>query len=338
MIKVQNDTYRLFRAAHSHNLFQLCHIYLDFILKTQTFHFYLIISIFAILYTYFREKLFCFFKRRYLFMKKTIVTRVLAAVTGAMIFAGMFTAGVSAPAPKVEAASYTTMQAIRNAFDANFYANKYADVKKAFGTNADALYQHFATYGMSEGRMMNANFDPKAYVDAYSDVKGYCNGDIRKAYEHYVEHGMYEGRNLTTYEALNKKRAEDAAKQQQQQKNNQQNQQKKTTPPTPKKYSNDWWQYYYSPGNDTWIWAYYDIYGSFPSWINYQDNGEWDYRLLKAYYEYYGTLPNQKKYSNWDWGNAYYRLYGDNGYYGDGWWNYTDNDALTWALLYSMMQ
>ena len=266
-------------------------------------------------------------------MKKTIVTRVLAAVTGAVVFAGAFTAGVSAPAARVEAATFETMQAIRNAFDAKFYANKYPDVKNAYGTNADALFQHFSTYGMSEGRMLNANFDPKAYVEAYSDIRNYCNGDIRKAYEHYVEHGMYEGRNLTTYEALNKQRAADAAKQKQ----SQQKQQKKTVPTTPKKYSNDWWQYYYSPGDDTWIWAYYDIYGSFPSWINYQDNSEWDYRLLKAYYEHYGRLPNQQRYGWWDWSNAYYRLYGDNGYYSDPWWDYSDEDALNWALFYSMM-
>lgn len=265
-------------------------------------------------------------------MKKTIVTRVLAAMTGAMLSAGVFAAGVSAPAVTVEAASYTTMQAIRNAFDANFYANKYADVKKAYGTNADALFQHFSTYGMSEGRMLNSNFDPKAYIDAYADIRAYCNGDIRKAYEHYVEHGMYEGRNLTTYEALNKQRAADAAKQKQQQ------QQKKTAPPPPapksRQYDPAYWMGCYN--GDEWIWAYYDIYGSFPSWINYEDNSNWDYRLLKAYIAHYGTLPNQKNYGYWNWDNAYWRLYGNNpGNYG---WDYSDDDALAMAWMLSMMQ
>lgn len=267
-------------------------------------------------------------------MKRKIVTRVLVAMTGVVIFAGGFAAEVKTPAVRVEAASYATTQAIMNLFDANFYANKYSDVKRAYGTDSSALLQHFMTYGMSEGRMLNANFDPKAYVDAYPDIKAYCNGDIRKAYEHYVEHGRQEGRNLTTYEALNKKRAEDAQKQQQQQ----QQQQKKSKPaPPPQKNPYEWWYNNYS--GDTWIWAYYDIYGTFPSWINYENTAEWDYRLLKAYYEYYGTLPNQKRYSNWDWGNAYWRLYGDNGDYGNAWWNNSNNnDALTWALMLQMMK
>lgn len=31
-------------------------------------------------------------------------------------------------------------------FDANYYAAKYADLKKAFGNDANKLYNHFLTY------------------------------------------------------------------------------------------------------------------------------------------------------------------------------------------------
>lgn len=142
---------------------------------------------------------------------KTIV-KVLAMVTGAVMLAGVFSVGSIAPTIVVEAADAATNQALKANFDANFYANKYADVKKAFGTNADALFNHFLNNGMKEGRMMNANFDPKAYIESYPDIKAYCNGDLTKAYIHYVTCGKNEGRNLTTYEAINAKKAAEAAK------------------------------------------------------------------------------------------------------------------------------
>lgn len=40
-------------------------------------------------------------------------------------------------------------------FDATFYANMYPDVKKAIGTDATKLYNHYVTYGKAEGRYAN---------------------------------------------------------------------------------------------------------------------------------------------------------------------------------------
>lgn len=145
-------------------------------------------------------------------MKKTLTIKVITAATAAVMFAGTITAGVAAPVIRVEAADASLTQALKGAFDATFYANKYPDVKKAFGTNADALFNHFINNGMKEGRMINANFDPKAYIDAYPDIKAYCKGDYTKAYEHYFKNGKNEGRNLTTYDAINKKNAAEQAK------------------------------------------------------------------------------------------------------------------------------
>ena len=136
-------------------------------------------------------------------MKKTIVTRVLTIATAAVMFAGTLTAGAcAAPAIRVEAADASFTQTLLNAFDSQFYASKYADVKKAYGNDADALFAHFINNGMKEGRMINANFDPKAYIQAYSDVKSYCNGSYTKAYEHYYKIGRAEGRSLTTFAAI----------------------------------------------------------------------------------------------------------------------------------------
>ncbi|MCR5402376.1 MAG: hypothetical protein K6E91_00955 [Butyrivibrio sp.] len=145
-------------------------------------------------------------------MKKPFAIKVITMATAAVMFAGTMTAGVAAPVIRVEAADASLTQTLRSAFDATFYANKYPDVKKAYGTNADALFNHFINNGMKEGRMINANFDPKAYIDAYSDIKAYCKGDYSKAYEHYYKSGKSEGRTLTTYDAINKKNAAEQAK------------------------------------------------------------------------------------------------------------------------------
>ena len=42
-------------------------------------------------------------------------------------------------------------------FDSVFYANKYPDVKNALGTDGKTLLNHYNTFGISEGRMANAN-------------------------------------------------------------------------------------------------------------------------------------------------------------------------------------
>ena len=144
-------------------------------------------------------------------MHNKIVTRIIAIAASAMMAFGTFTVGVMTPASVVEAADAATTKAIKSEFNAAFYATKYPDVKNVIGTNPDALYKHFVNFGMKEGRMLNQNFDPKAYIEAYPDIKAYCAGDYTKAYAHYVNNGKKEGRNLTTYEAINAKKAKEAA-------------------------------------------------------------------------------------------------------------------------------
>ena len=79
-------------------------------------------------------------------------------------------------------------------FDANYYANKYADLKAAFGTDATKLYQHFVTFGIAEGRQGCAAFSTKVYLQKYSDLKNAYGNDYAKALEHYLVHGYNEGR------------------------------------------------------------------------------------------------------------------------------------------------
>ena len=79
-------------------------------------------------------------------------------------------------------------------FDATYYANKYPDLKAAFGTDATKLYQHFVTYGINEGRQGCASFDIKTYLQKYSDLKAAYGNNYAEALNHYLVHGYQEGR------------------------------------------------------------------------------------------------------------------------------------------------
>ena len=141
-------------------------------------------------------------------MKKNIATRILAALLSAVLMTGFVVSGAFSTTLRVEAADKTQTAALKAEFDADFYATKYPDIKAAFGTNKDAMFNHFLKFGMKEGRMMNANFDPVAYTTAYPDINAICKkDDYSNAYIHYVTFGKKEGRTLTTNAEVSKKAA-----------------------------------------------------------------------------------------------------------------------------------
>ena len=80
------------------------------------------------------------------------------------------------------------------AFDAVAYANYYPDLKKAFGSDAVALKNHWLTYGMKEGRtpcgaqMPSCRWDAATYLAANPEVKG------MDPMVHYSQTGITEGR------------------------------------------------------------------------------------------------------------------------------------------------
>lgn len=82
-------------------------------------------------------------------------------------------------------------------FNPTFYADKYPDLKQAFGYNDTKLFNHFCTYGMNEGRQASANFNLQAYKNNNIDlVKEYGNNNPLY-YEHYCRFGYKEGRKAT---------------------------------------------------------------------------------------------------------------------------------------------
>ncbi len=48
-------------------------------------------------------------------------------------------------------------------FDPVYYTNKYSDLKRVFGTNATALFNHFVKFGMQEKRQASATFNLEVY-------------------------------------------------------------------------------------------------------------------------------------------------------------------------------
>ena len=82
-------------------------------------------------------------------------------------------------------------------FDAAAYSERYPDLKAAFGTNSDLLWNHYANYGFKEGRDASSAavaFDPVFYANTYPDVAKALGTDASLLYQHYINFGIKEGR------------------------------------------------------------------------------------------------------------------------------------------------
>ena len=79
-------------------------------------------------------------------------------------------------------------------FDPTFYADKYPDLKSAFGADANALWLHFQLFGMNEFRQASAEFNPQIYKDRYPDLASAYGDNNPMYYLHYVIFGKAEGR------------------------------------------------------------------------------------------------------------------------------------------------
>ena len=79
-------------------------------------------------------------------------------------------------------------------YDYNYYINRYADLRQAFGTNQKAVLQHFVTCGMNEGRQASTNFNLNTYKSRYSDLRNAFGNNNKAYYIHYLNYGKAEGR------------------------------------------------------------------------------------------------------------------------------------------------
>lgn len=78
-------------------------------------------------------------------------------------------------------------------YNYNYY-KEYADIRKAFGDDDEAMLEHFVIYGMKEGRRGINSFDVNSYKLQYPDLRRAFGSDIRMYYYHYITYGKKEGR------------------------------------------------------------------------------------------------------------------------------------------------
>ncbi len=72
-------------------------------------------------------------------------------------------------------------------FDAEYYANRYADLKAAYGSDEAKLYEHFVNYGIEEGRCASPYFDVKFYMNQNGQsFRESMKGDYEKAFNHFI--------------------------------------------------------------------------------------------------------------------------------------------------------
>lgn len=79
-------------------------------------------------------------------------------------------------------------------FDPTYYVNKYADLKKEYGTDAVLLFKHFLRYGMNERRQASAEFNVDIYKNNYADLQKAYGDNYPDYYKHYCLYGKKEGR------------------------------------------------------------------------------------------------------------------------------------------------
>lgn len=79
-------------------------------------------------------------------------------------------------------------------FDADYYLNKYSDLRNAFGTNVNSALVHFVNCGMNEGRQAKSTFNVHSYKNRYSDLQKAFGNDLKSYYLHYIYYGKNEGR------------------------------------------------------------------------------------------------------------------------------------------------
>ena len=94
--------------------------------------------------------------------------------------------------------SYTQAASVEDVFDEHYYADKYPDLKEAYGYDRAALLDHFMRYGLAEGRTMNGMIDIVKYRENYQDLQDAFGDDWDAYVTHYLSYGAFEHRDNGT--------------------------------------------------------------------------------------------------------------------------------------------
>lgn len=79
-------------------------------------------------------------------------------------------------------------------FSAQYYATAYPDLVSVFGYDAQALYNHFMTCGLNEGRQGCASFNVSIYRANNPDLEAIFGDNLILYCNHFMGNGHHEGR------------------------------------------------------------------------------------------------------------------------------------------------
>lgn len=83
-------------------------------------------------------------------------------------------------------------------FDAQYYLQRYEDVRNVIGNDEKKLLEHFKEFGMKEARVGAPGFDVKAYMLNNLDLVAQMKADdLSEYFVHYIKTGQAEGRTAT---------------------------------------------------------------------------------------------------------------------------------------------
>lgn len=83
---------------------------------------------------------------------------------------------------------------VRDIFDATYYMKMNPDIVTSVGTDETALYNHFITTGIAEGRTGSIMFDVVEYKKKYPDLVAVLGNSNMAYYQHFAANGLAEGR------------------------------------------------------------------------------------------------------------------------------------------------
>ena len=84
-----------------------------------------------------------------------------------------------------------TLDSIRGLiFNARVYFSRHEDLQKAFGFHEGALFEHFMTCGLPEGRTASPYFDINWYVNKNSDLKKAFGTNYWAGFKHFLTSGQ----------------------------------------------------------------------------------------------------------------------------------------------------
>lgn len=100
-------------------------------------------------------------------------------------------------APTVQKTYIYNGEDYSDVFQAEYYLNRYSDLRAAFGSNEQLALKHFVEYGMKEQRQASPSFQVRSYYLTYQDLRRTFGQDWQQYYLHYLNYGKREGRTAT---------------------------------------------------------------------------------------------------------------------------------------------